>query len=163
MGQDREVEPLAQRDQLGQVFGRDPFQRTAEPVARLQIEHRPHQQRVEELHAELAVPGPDFAILIGADREVIDEHRLHALELDIVGRGIAQREAIPQQRKLHVEMGQRRGLVQAEAPLVWIGNERDARVRKNHPGIGKAKRRGLIGHVGEIDQLARIGQAAQHA
>ena len=103
------VPPAQERRQF---LGRYTFEPAPEPVVGRNPEPAPQDQRVEELHAELPVTGPDLAVAIWAKGQMIDEPRLAAKELDIVGRRIGQRETA---LRAHREAGRAEAVPPASA------------------------------------------------
>ena len=83
-----------------------------------------HQgQRRQEVLTELPVADPGLALGVVAEGERVDEDRASVLELDVVGRRVAQRHVELERASLDAECQQRGVLELAEAPLVGIGHE----------------------------------------
>ena len=105
-------------------------------------------QRVEDEHAELPVAGPGLALaepLEGAD---VDEHRLGAAPLDVVGRRVLEHEPLVERAEEEVELEQRRVLEHPERPLVRVRDDRDALVPEDAPR--RSRRRKLVRQVVEL-------------
>ena len=81
-------------------------------------EIRSQEERIEELFAELPMAGPEFSIAIPSDRKVIDENRVRPSELYVVGRRIAQIEALALELQVQVEMEERCLFKERKRPFV---------------------------------------------
>ena len=88
----------------------------------------PQEKRVQELHAELALPDPALALAVWHDRQMIDEDRPGAPELDVIGGGVGQSEAVGEQLGVEIEVQQRGRLQGRKGPFIGIGNEVEPRV-----------------------------------
>ena len=125
------VAQAQERHELGRREALDP------PAIRRVVRHaepRREQQRAQELVAELAVAVPVGAGDVAFDRQHVDEDRLGAAELDVVGGGVGEAEAVLQQREVQVQLQQGGRPQRRERPLVGIGDERDALVLQEERG-----------------------------
>ena len=93
MGEDPLAEAVAKAEEAGRLAWGDAVDRAAQPGLEGDLLVGLEQQRVEVEHAELPVAGPRLSLpqrLEGAD---VDEDRLRAAELDVVGGRVLQRSA----------------------------------------------------------------------
>jgi hypothetical protein len=121
-------EPVPRGEEGRQVGRGHTLQAAAVPGGVRDAEEGVHQERVEELLAELPVPQPVLAVAVGAEREGVDEDGRRPPELHVVGGGVAQREAGGEGLEVEVEVEEGRGLERREGPLVGPRHEREARV-----------------------------------
>ena len=130
------------------------------PIRRVvrHAEPRREQQRAQELVAELAVAVPVGARDVALDRQHVDEDRLGAAELDVVGGGVGEAEAVLQQREVQVELQQGGRAQRRERPLVGIGHERDALVLQEERGALDPERGRIVRRDPRADQLAAAHQ-----
>ena len=87
---------------------RDAVELVAEHPAHPDVAPGHERERRQEVLAELLVRDPGHAGRVALEREVVDEHRLDAPELDVVGGGILERPALRQRRRLDLERQQAR-------------------------------------------------------
>ena len=139
--QEPEVEPGPPRHEaLGQVE-RDAVGVGAEERREPDVAVRHERQGRQEMLAELAVGDPRRSVLVGLERERVDQDRPGVAELDVVGRGVLERPAGGQRLELDVQGQQRRVLELAERPLEGIRDELDLVGPDDGTGVG---RRGLV-------------------
>ena len=125
MGQQAEVEPRAPRQQARGEVERDPVDLGAQQVREAHVAPRHQREGRQEVLAELAVRDPRRAVLVGLERERVDQDRAAGAELDVERRGVAQRPAVGERVELGVER-QERGVAQLpERPLVRVADELD--------------------------------------
>ena len=77
-------------------------------------------ERVERLHAELAVAGPRLALAQALERADVDEHGRGALELNGVGGRVLEDQTLVEPREQQVELEQGGVAQHPERPLVGI-------------------------------------------
>ena len=140
----------------------------AEQVAQVDVDPAHEGQRHQEVLAELPVGHPGRALLPRLEGERVDEDRPAALELDVVGAGVAQGHAPAERALLQLEGEQRRVPELPERPLVWVGDEVDGlgpehgrRVRAG----GEVQGDGLVGHqqplAGQLVVQPRAGDGLE--
>ena len=115
-------------EQRCEIGRRHALEASTEPRSVGDPEQGVHQQGVEELLAELAMPQPVLAVAIRTERERVDEDGARSLELHVESGRVAQREAAPERVEVDVEMEEGRGLERRERPLVGPGDEGKARM-----------------------------------
>ena len=116
-------EARAARQQVGREVEGDAVEVVAQQASEPDVHPRHERQRGQEVLAELAIGDPRPACLGTLEGERVDEHRPAALELDVVGGGVAQRHARLGGQRLRAQ-GQERGVLElAEGPLVGVGDE----------------------------------------
>src|SRR5919108_1351195 len=119
------TEAVAQREQVPALLRRDPVDPSAEPRLEGHVLPGLEEERVEEEHAELPVAGPGLALTEPLERADVDEDRLRAAELDVVGRGVLEDQAGADRAPHEVELEQRRVAEHPEGPLVGVGDDGD--------------------------------------
>ncbi|MFN8619457.1 MAG: hypothetical protein U0869_01760 [Chloroflexota bacterium] len=126
--------------------------------AQADVADRHQRKGREEVLAELAIGDPGCALDVPLERERVDEHRLRAAELDVVGGRVAQGQPRVKRLELDVERQERRVLELPEAPLVGVADEVEL-LRPDDPPRGGRVERGLEGHVLERQHRAGRHQA----
>ncbi len=155
MAQDAEPEAAPERQQAAREVEREAVDEVAQQQDRADVSVGRQGERGQEVLAELAVGDPRRAGLEGLERERVDEHRPAAQELDVVGGGVAQREAGPEGRRLGVEGQERRVAELPERPLVGVADERDLLGPDDgvRPVVGRERQ--VCGLIGDEDARAR--------
>ena len=119
-------QPVAEREDVAELLRSDPVDRAAQPRLERHALPRLEQERVEEEHAELPVAGPGLALSKLLEAADVDEHRLRALELDVVWARVLQNQPLLDRASQQLELQQRGVAQHREGPLVGIRDERDA-------------------------------------
>ena len=104
---------------------RNPVDEIAQHQPQPDVAVRHQRERREEVLAELAIGDPGRTLLCALEREGVDEDRPAAPELDVVGGGVAEREALLERERLCVERQEGRIPEHAERPLIGIRDEVD--------------------------------------
>ncbi len=93
----------ARRQQPGSQVQRHALEVVAEHSTQSRIDTRHQRQGRQEVLAELSIRDPWLAGGQALEREMVDQHRRDAAQLDVVRRGITQREASLDRGQLDVQ------------------------------------------------------------
>ena len=154
---DLQRELVAQAQERGELARRDPLEPAAIDRVVRHTEPGREQQRAQELVAELAVAVPVGAFRRSGRPTAVDEDRLGTAELDVVGGGVGEGEAVLQELQVQVQMQEGGGAERGEGPLVGIGDERDPRVLQQERGA--LRFRGRTGSSGRDLGARRAGRS----
>ena len=123
MEQGTGVEALPPCQELRHLVGGGSLQVPAEPGLEGDADPGPKHQREQELTGELSIADPGLALAIGLERADIDEHRPPIDELDVVRRGVLDRESRRKRSLEQVELEQGGIPQHREGPLVGVGDQ----------------------------------------
>ena len=140
--QQPEVEVRAPGQQACREIERDAVRIGPQEAGQADVAARHEGEGREEVLAELAVAHPGHAVLVGLEREQVDQDGASASELDVVRGGIAQGPAGIECLELDVERQQGRVLELTERPLVRVGDELDRLGRSTR--VRRSLRRGRV-------------------
>ena len=120
----REYPASKTREQRPGLRRLDSLEAASEPRLRCDPAVGLQQQRVEEQCAELAISGPGLTISQPLEGAHVDEDRLRAAPLHVVGAAVLQDETVGQRLVEQPELDERRLPQHFERPLVRVGHER---------------------------------------
>jgi hypothetical protein len=128
VGEDTAPEARQQRSRLARL---DPLEAPAQPGLRRDPAVGLQHERIEEERAELAVARPRLALAQPLERADVDEDRLAATPLNVVGRPVLEHEPLGQRLVEQVQLEQGRVAQHLERPLVRVRDERQPLVAEH--------------------------------
>ena len=152
---------IARREQRPQRMRGNPIDIAAQPRSEIDALVGLHHQGIEEQLAELPVADPRLPPAQQLEGRDVDEDRLRAAPLDVVGGGVLQDHAGAERRLEEIEVQQRGVLQHAEGPFVGIGDERDPGMLEHGGPIAAELRFEFALGPGGLDDAAQRGQLAK--